>query len=71
MGLPMAKKKQTGIAQAVERAGGQRPLSAATGIAKSYIHRMYHAGVVPPTQCKKISAVTGVPLELLNPEIYG
>lgn len=67
----MAKKRKTGIEQAVEKAGGQRPLSKATGIAKSYINRMYHSGVVPPTQCKKIRAATGIPLELLNPDIFG
>jgi DNA-binding transcriptional regulator YdaS (Cro superfamily) len=67
----MAKRQKTGIELAVEAAGGQRPLAAATKIAKSHIHRMFHSGVVPPSSCKKIEAATGIPKSKLNPEMFG
>lgn len=63
-------KPKSGIREAVEIAGGQRALSRATGISKSFINRMVQAGVASPLQCHKIHQATGVPLERLNPAVY-
>ncbi len=63
--------EKSGIDMAIEIAGGQRSLGRLVNLSKSSIHQMKKNQLVTPLQCPLIHKATGVPLEKLNPKVYG
>ena len=59
--------KNTGLEKAMARVGGARELARLLGISKQAIYKWTK---VPASQIIRIEKATGVPRELLRPELY-
>lgn len=64
--------EMTGIAQAVERLGGnQSRLARLCGVKPQSVGEWVAKGKVPPIRAIQIEKLLGIPKKDLNPEIFG
>ena len=62
--------KPTPLQTAIERAGSQRKLAEAIGVAHSFVPQLLSGHrPIPEALCAKIEAATGVPCEELRPDV--
>jgi len=63
-------QQHNGIAEAVERAGGQVKLAQALGVTQQFISSCRRRGYVPPRRAVEIEAQFGIPRRrLINPRL--
>lgn len=68
-GRPRAKDRQDdGLVQAIAAAGSVTALAEGLGLTVQAVSQWKR---VPPTQCPDVERLTGVPRDVLRPDIYG
>ena len=64
------KKARSGIAQAIELAGGQEPLAQRLGVTKQAVQKWAQRGYVPPRRVVEIEAEYGIKRrDLIDPRL--